>query len=68
MNITSRQQKCFCLQPLNPPLIKAPLKKCSDLGWGSRGGGGGGGGGGGRRCRKRWAYLRKNPDYAPAKA
>ena len=23
---------------------------------------------GGRRCRKSWAYLRKNPDYAPAKA
>ena len=29
---------------------------------------GGGGGEGGRRCRKSWAYLRKNPDYAPAKA
>ena len=27
-----------------------------------------GGGGGGRRCRKSWAYLRKNLDYAPAKA
>ena len=75
MNITSRQnyslgilevvsfhkqQKYFCLQPLTPPLLKAPLKNVEI--WG-----GGGEGGGGRRCRISWAYLRRNPEYAPAK-
>ena len=47
------------LTTVNPTFNKGTLKKCWDLGWGVRGG---------RRCRKSWAYLRKNPDYAPAKA
>ena len=54
MNITSRQnyslgilevvsfhkqQKYFCLQPLTPPLLKAPLKNVEIWGGGGEGGG-----------------------------
>ena len=53
-----KQQKCFGLQPLTPP-----LKKC----WGFWCGGGGEDQGG-RCCRKSRTHLWKNPGYAPTKA
>ena len=49
------------LTTVNPTFNKGTLKKNVEI-WG------GGVGRGGKRWRKSWAYLRKNPDYAPAKA
>ena len=48
------------LTNVNPTFNKGTLKKCWDLEWEV------GRGGGRRRCRKRRAYLWKNPGYAPA--
>ena len=50
------------LTTVNPAFNKGTLKNVEIWGGWERGGGGVG------RCRKSSAYLRKNPDYAPAKA